>query len=194
MKNSLTTATRFKDDRFDRQEKLTRQYKKGKITESVYQQKSTLIWKPIRRPRDFQRAAFYAAEKLIDRGQSFPILKDLQKYVDDIVCSPWWSKEFPYIPVIAVKDGRRRRRGAGGRYNYYNPSRSAIGYIKMPKWTRYESYILHEIAHVVQHPADSAHGEEFCSLYLHIVKEVMGPHVADQLVLAYRLRNIKWIS
>lgn len=193
MKNLLMTASRFKDDRFELQKKLSKQYRTGKITEDIYQNRLNLIWKPSPRPRDFQRAKFYSAEKLIEKGESFPVLNNLQSYVNNIVRSNWWKKEFPYIASITVKDGRRRRRGSGGRFNYYRPT-STAGYIKMPKWTRYESYILHEMAHVVQHPADSAHGKEFCSLYLHIVKEVMGQNVADQLVLAYRLQKIEWIS
>jgi hypothetical protein len=78
-----------------------------------------------KRPRDSQRAKLYAAEKEVDRIETFESVDQVQQYVYGVLRSKWWKENSPTATVF-VRDGRRRKRG--GAVTLYG-----IGYIKMPR-------------------------------------------------------------
>ena len=125
--------------------------------------------------RDSQRSKLYSAEYVI-HGQEFADMAAVHAYVEKINMSDWWKKHnyFYSIPV-EVLDGRGRRKAC------------AIGMrvIKLPKWARYESVILHELTHLVIHSRFgymvAAHGTEFAKMLLLMV----------QLTLQHKMNLLK---
>jgi putative metallohydrolase (TIGR04338 family) len=113
----------------------------------------------------------------------------MQRYVDKIVESRWFRGRWPQIVRIEARDGRSRRRGVGQYCGF------GLGVIKMPVWTRYEYYILHEVAHVIQgyqYPRSIMHGPEFCSIYLALVSRWMASGTGGILRGAFRRYHVKW--
>ena len=142
-----------------------------------------------KRPRDFQRQRLYDAERKAPRGQEWDKVPQLQDYVDQLISSEWWQARYAHIEKIQVLDGRGRRRGCGGR----NRDQKS-GFIKMPRFTRYERYTLHEVSHVVQPIDESSHGLIFCSIYLCLVHFKMGSKASEQLRNAFTEGNVKFLS
>ena len=65
-------------------------------------------------------------------------------------------------------------------------------FIKLPRWSRSELIILHEIGHVVT-PSDYAgHGPEYAGNYLMLVAHFMGQQVAAELTAAFDSQNVKY--
>jgi len=141
--------------------------------------------------RDSQRQKVYNAERDVLQPISirWPEVGQMQRYVNKIVRSRWFKSRWPHLVSISVGDGRSRRRGSG----FYRGG--GCGEIRMPVWTRYEYYILHEIAHVIQryqYPSSITHGPEFCSIYLALVSRWMGKWYGATLRGAFRRYHVKW--
>lgn len=134
-------------------------------------------------PRDSQRSKVYRAERELPEGNYFPQITELQNYVDRIVLSRWFEKHYPSINAILVKDGRGRCSACG-----YN--NRAFGYIKMPKWSRREIFILHEIAHVVTPEQYANHGREFVKNYIALIERWMKFNPRP----VFREHRVKWHS
>ena len=115
------------------------------------------------RPRDSQRSKLYEAERAVtwEGERKFETVAEIQRYVDRLTSQMWWIKRWPRItagtvltwdgfedrPAIVVHDGRgRRRAGASNRM------------ITMPKWSRVEHIVLHEVAHIVTVGNKASHG------------------------------------
>jgi hypothetical protein len=97
--------------------------------------------KKIRRPNrqaDLQRAAVYKAEATVDGGAVFRSLAAAQEWVDRLTSSRWWKSRFPSISKIILLDGRGRTNGIAARV----PDQPSIGYLRLPRATRYELYVL----------------------------------------------------
>lgn len=135
--------------------------------------------------RDINRQRVYRAEKRVVQGKIFETVPEVQTYVNRIVMSAWWKKR-TVISTVIVKDGRRRRRGSGGRMRLEDGE--LVGFIKMPKWTRYETYVLHELAHVID--TENRHGRGFVLAYLGLVERFMCPEVAQQLKREMAKENV----
>ena len=110
-------------------------------------------------------------------------------YVEKINMSDWWKKHnyFYSIPV-EVLDGRGRRKAC------------AIGMrvIKLPKWARYESVILHELTHLVIHSRFgymvAAHGTEFAKMLLLMVHHFMGQGDCEKLKASFKEHKVHYAT
>lgn len=119
--------------------------------------------------RDNQRKKLYCAEGVV-HGKHFETIPEIQEHVNKIAVSDWWKKHHKfYTYPITVHDGRGRRNAC------------AVGMtdIKLPKWSRHEEVILHELAHLVVHSrfgnnGAAGHGCEFAKVLLLMVKRFMG--------------------
>lgn len=135
--------------------------------------------------RDAQRSKVYESERNIPLGNELPTLEEMYRYASEIMATDWWKKHYPNVTKIVIKDGRRRKRPCG--------FRGALGevVIKMPKASRYQRILLHEIAHGIK-PGDPWHGKEFCGVYLMLLFQFMGNDCAQKLIDEFILRGVKY--
>ena len=139
--------------------------------------------------RDTQRSKLYRAERVVN-GEKFADMEEMRKYVNKITRSDWWKKhhENPAWGV-AVTDGRRRRNAC------------AVGSweIRMPRWSRCERIVLHELAHTVvtsRFGDDMAawHGCEFAKILLSIVKRFMGKEAHDTMKASFKEHRVHYTT
>lgn len=132
-------------------------------------------------PRDFQRSRVYKSEYRLHFETDQPIFKTLEE------CQFFLDQVLPVlvdfqVPKIKLNDGRGRRRA------FYSP---LFCEISLPRWARRPSVILHELAHAI--PTDEPwHGVTFCSVYLMLVREVMGPDYAEILETEFIKNKVKF--
>lgn len=145
--------------------------------------------------RDSQRQRLYDAEDwagLVSRdgsppkyGRSFGTVPECQAYVDAILAKRWFKAAYT-AQEVEVKPGFGHRRATGFRFDAYG------GTIQLPRWSRHEGVILHELAHVVVGNRLVAwHGREFAKVYHHLVSRVMGEEAADALLLGSIRYNVR---
>jgi putative metallohydrolase (TIGR04338 family) len=133
-------------------------------------------------PRDFQRSKVYASEKGLRRGNRFNRIEDCQRYVDLVIDSPWWRTHCQTRPHVQVRDGRGRRHAGA-----YDHKRA----IALPKWSRSELIILHELAHIATPHSCAAHGAEFARNYVDLVRFFMGERAGARLENAFRANRVR---
>ncbi len=140
--------------------------------------------------RDSQRSRLYKAERdiTIPNGNYLSSVQDIQNYVDKIINSAWWRNRFSLKQII-VKGGRTGCSACG-----YLLRRSKIGIIKMPHWSRYELWILHEIAHTVVDRPYAPHGRLFAKIYLELVRHKMKSAAHKALKGSYQKYNVKFYA
>lgn len=134
--------------------------------------------------RDSQRSKVYAAEDAAFTRNAAPTMKSLDEveaYVKKVLGSAWFQKRY-LICNVNVEDGRGRR-------NAY--ANALTNTIKMPKWSRSEWVILHEISHLVS-SLNPAHGWQFCENYLALVQHFLGKESADRLRREFKARRVKF--
>lgn len=148
-----------------------------------------------KRPRDSQRSKVYRSEDVLPVTQlngKLPRdteLAEVQAFVDHITASKTWRKVclkhhgIASARTVTVKDGRGRQRGWGGPHS-----------IMMPRWTRYKSYVLHELSHtaVCWAQDSAAHGWRFCDAYLTLVARFLGANQRDRLKQAYKDNRVRF--
>jgi putative metallohydrolase (TIGR04338 family) len=139
----------------------------------------------MQRPRDNQRQKVYNAENVVPRGRQFNRVVEITVFVDHMLKTTWWRRNFPDVKFITVKDGRRRIRPSAYR---------AERVIKMPKWSRNELIVIHEVAHIVTPDCYAAHGPEYCRTYLDLVKRFMGLMTCELLRNSFKVHGVKWAS
>lgn len=132
---------------------------------------------------DSQRSKVYRAEKILKGWEPTPDLSEveaIQDYVDELTSTRWFTNRWPGMAPIEVRDGRGRRRASGN-----------VGYIKMPRWTREEYQVLHEVAHAICEQFEEGwvpwHGREFVATLLELVRYQMGDGAWH--ALKYHLRT-----
>lgn len=113
-------------------------------------------------PRDSQRAKVYRAQEQLPKGKHLETVAEMQAYVDKMHSTRWFQKRWFRPYSIKVKDGRGRRHACA----WWDQ-------IKMPKWSRYEIYVLHEIAHLMPkgvNYAVASHGREFVRNFIALLE------------------------
>ncbi len=175
--------------------------------------------------RDSQRQKVYDAEKahshykeaievgpdgwrmraeIFEDGTPIPSVKEVQDYVDKVTRSRWFKARWPRYAYskgkmvmtyggkfikqphgIVVLDGRRRRSAYG----------SSNGSIAMPRWSRSELVILHEIAHVVTGSSRKirAHGRYYCSNFLALIRHELGTEAADEMKQLFKEHRVRYV-
>ncbi|HUV93916.1 MAG TPA: hypothetical protein VMX14_03685 [Anaerolineae bacterium] len=141
------------------------------------------------RARDSQRSKVYNGEDeywVAVGNHSIPEVWQIQRWVNRIVDSPWWTQRWPHVIVVQVNDGRRRRNACG---QYLG---GGTGLIKVPRPCRRKMVILHELAHVVTPDVHPWHGEVFVGRFLALVDKWMGQ--LEGLALRWFLskNGVKW--
>lgn len=146
--------------------------------------------------RDSQRSKVYAAENAITKGRLFEEMDSVKAFVAKVQASSSLQKKYGEFlsPHIHVGDGRARRKAGG----------NAQG-IWMPKWSRSELIICHELAHTISSrkyrvrwtaggSADkiAGHGWEFCEVYLDLVRVMLGNSTAEELKQSFTKHKVRF--
>lgn len=137
--------------------------------------------------RDYQRSKVYKSERDVfgwpdSRPPELPELSDVERFVAECLDTEWWERGMSPFGRIDVLDGRGRRRGGA---NWM------LGYITMPRFTRHEYYVVHELAHIGV-PGDDrpAHGPVWVGYYLEGIAAIIGGDEAAQLAGAMADRGV----
>ncbi len=155
------------------------------------------------RERDSQRAKVYRAEgKAGIKSKRFETVPEVEAYLKRCFSHKWFHNHYPEATKFRVRDGRRRRRAGGRGYTILGGGRCIL---TMPKWSRYELVILHELAHGLTDLArgysrgyDSGeagwapHGWQFCEIYLDIVRHFMGAAAGEKLRRSFREHRVRY--
>lgn len=138
-------------------------------------------------------------------GTPIPDVQEVQDYVDKVTRSRWFKARWPKYRYdkdrmvmstargarferrphgIVVLDGRRRRSAYG----------SSNGSIAMPRWSRSELLILHEMAHVVTGSSRKvrAHGKYYCSNFLALIRHELGAEAANEMKQLFKEHRVKY--
>jgi putative metallohydrolase (TIGR04338 family) len=142
-------------------------------------------------PRDFQRKKIYDSEKELsvysENGKMS--LQEINDYLSRIFKSIWLKNAHPTVEGFKIHDGRGRKGAAG----------TAVGYIChlwLPKWSRSELVVLHELAHgltVIRYGYGEKpwHGEEYAWIYLCLVERWLGHSIGNELRHFYTKHHVK---
>lgn len=126
--------------------------------------------------RDFQRSRVYRWEQTCvwPQDRVRPNTLSLEE------CARLVERAYPHTTLIpTVSDGRGRRRGGGSKYK-----------IKLPRWTRFPAYVLHECAHGTKPREDEAHGPEFVATLIELLVALEG-YDLTQLLRSARTSGVK---
>lgn len=148
------------------------------------------------RERDTQRSRVYACDKIIRPFSREPLdtVEQMEAYVSEVWSNYWLAKHYPamharmYDGPPKVHDGRGRSRRAGGNYRG----------VWMPRWARYETLLLHELAHTITQRVYgthvAAHGWQYCSVYLTLMLHMRGREAHDALKAAFKLHRVRYTA
>jgi len=133
--------------------------------------------------RDSQRSKVYRSEKVVPQGLQFKELADVQAYLKQLQSHAWFRRRWAPRD-FHLKDGRGARRG-----------RASHGWwariITLPRATRYQSYVLHEVAHHLA-GLNERHGPKFCRVYWTLVRYEFGPEAAKALKTEWAKNRVRW--
>ncbi len=150
--------------------------------------------------RDSQRKRVYTAESAAfpnnpKTGEpTLPAVSDVDLYVKKVWHSKRVQAAFPratrtYYGAPTVLDGRGCRKA----------SAISTHTIKMPRWSRREWVVLHELAHIIvereywaQRNEIPAHGWLFCETYLKLVLYMLGREAHDALKASFKAHKVKF--
>lgn len=149
------------------------------------------------RPRDSQRQKVYDAEARWEAegflGRRFTTIAEIQKYVDGLLASAYIQRHYGdvirrQVLRVRVLDGRGRRTAC---------ARPGVNELCFPIWSRTESTVLHEVAHLLVNwkyeRADAAwHGHQFAACMVELVNNRMGKAAGRALVARYKAKRVRY--
>ncbi len=139
--------------------------------------------------REFQQSRVYRAEGVLVKRQGdthLKTVKDVEQWVTKhALKKPWFKRAF-VIEGVVVHPGYGRRRACGCSIHRF-------AHLTLPKWSRQELVVLHELAHACtfQKPW---HGLHFVGTYLFLVEKIMGKETADILRDSFRANKVDWTT
>jgi len=135
--------------------------------------------------RDSQRSRVYKAEdsfEIMYPSKEFKTIKETRDFVDKVTTSSWFKKHWPNVYDIQVDDGRAQRRALA----------KGPRHIGLPRWSRTEAIILHEISHCCTWKIGAAHGREFCKTLIRMVQHFMGKEAANHLKVCFKEHRVRY--
>lgn len=147
----------------------------------------------MKRQRDIQRSAVYAAEDMAfdkNKDAEFETLAECNDFAKRIICSEYWLKN-KGLKRFSLSDGRGRRSACfkGIEHGYRRNT------ICLPKWSRSRWVIIHEFAHFLTMRTDGKykawHGATFCRHYVELILEMIGQEECNKLETCFREKSVK---
>ena len=114
-------------------------------------------------------------------GRRLPTVDVLQAYVDDLVVADWFARRWG-PRSFEVRPGYGHRRATADRQ----------GVLQMPRWSRSELVVLHEVAHCLTAEQYAAHGPEYAGVFLALVRRRLDPLAAQVLEDAFGRHRVRW--
>jgi putative metallohydrolase (TIGR04338 family) len=142
------------------------------------------------RPRDSQKSRLYKAERAaLDKiSKRLDTIDDITRFVDRIRKRATIVRRYGYElkRSVFIGDGRGKRNAGGDSRGIY-----------MPKWSRTEYIVLHELSHCIAcrrygRYNIAAHGREFAAVYVDLVRYIIGKEAADALKASFREHRVKF--
>lgn len=146
----------------------------------------------MKKARDSQREKLYRAEieGLKDfRGREFETIGEVEAYYRDLLRQVWFGRTFGRtVRAVKVYDGRGRRSAC------HRGTINGCAMICLPRWSRFEAVVLHELAHALVPSADcfAPHGREFAEKFLRLVRNRLGPDAECSLKAAFKKHHVKY--
>jgi putative metallohydrolase (TIGR04338 family) len=162
------------------------------------------------RERDTQRARVYLADRALfpsaanhhlpknrtlgdigeyDDQRVFQSEAEIQDYVDMVQADSLWKQLGGRAIRVTVKRANaRKHRGTA--------HCGATPFIVMARWTWFEQYVLHELAHQIEVPKDptaATHGPAFVACLYHLTERFMGKAAGERYKLACRREGVRGI-
>lgn len=139
--------------------------------------------------RDSQRSRVYKAERHVHHlGAPLREVKDIERFIKKQLARKAITRRYPDATRrVEVGDGRGRRAAcAWGDWK-----------ISIPLWARHEVVVIHELAHIVTNRhfgsyGVAAHGWQFCSVFLDLVRFIMGREAHDALKGSFKKYRVKF--
>jgi putative metallohydrolase (TIGR04338 family) len=119
----------------------------------------------------------------MQRKEPWDSLVAAQAYVDELLTSPWWQRQFPSVRSVVLFDHE-------GKYALAHKGVHG-GAIQLPRWARTPLTLLHELAHLASPPTTIGHGPVYAGIYLLLVQHYMGEGVALQLARHFAARRVR---
>jgi putative metallohydrolase (TIGR04338 family) len=135
---------------------------------------------------DLQRQKVCDAERAIYEefaGERIDEVSDIGEYIKRLASHGWFKKRFGehwYVRTV----------GGFGKSRCYRHE----GCMGIPRWSRTEIAILHEVAHTLQHPRTQRHGREFCMIYMELVRLAVGKEVYKALKRRFQELKVEHTS
>lgn len=128
-----------------------------------------------------QQKRLYEAERCLwGHGRDFSSNIEVLEYLDSVVKSEWFVKQYGWVPPIRVEALRSNKwAGCADRQGY-------VIYLKR----RTENVVLHELAHLLC--SSDQHDEIFVNIFLHLVRKAMGFYAWSEF--AYELRKVDYYA
>ena len=151
------------------------------------------------RVRDSQRRRLYQAERPVFEGHP---KADAQMRITGFTSfvkkeqttARWerqWKKYNPDAPSIPVVTGREGRGHATASFNH-NKFEIRVPTRQNGAWARRKWVALHELAHALTYQSRPAHGWEFASAYLDLVRGSLGQELHDKLKASFRAHGVRF--
>lgn len=149
-----------------------------------------------KRVKDSQKSKLYAAEQEYLRVHpADKYLGDIdacQKFVDSVLARKYVQKHYPRHTSIKVVGIPAKHRWA---HAYNSQGRIELGTGPAARWSRTNSVVLHEIAHILAYRNVTEHiGNHdwgFAATFLDLVRNVMGADAAKALRKGYRVYRVR---
>ena len=133
--------------------------------------------------RDVQRTRLYEAENCLSEGLVWDSLMAAQQYVDELLASSWWQRQFPSVRCVVLFDqGAKYARAHKGVHG---------GAIQFPHRARTQLTLLHELAHLASPTGTIGHGPVYAGIYLLLVRHAMGEPIAAQLASHFSVCRVR---
>lgn len=145
------------------------------------------------RERDSQQSKVYRAERSVNDQHltppTFTTMKECERFAKKVWRSKRVQQAFPRATrneLPDLHDGRGCRSAiASGGWE-----------VKLPKWARRETVILHELAHIIVHReigmSVAGHGWQFCQTFLKLTLYIQGREAHDELKAAFKRFKVRY--
>lgn len=148
-----------------------------------------------KRVKDSQKSRVYAAEqeylRIHPADRYLGDIEVCQQFVDRVLARKYVQKHYG-VRSISVRGVPAKRRWA---HAYNSASRIELGTGDCAKWSRTNSVVLHEMAHILAYRRYTehigSHDWAFAVTFLDLVRNVMGADAAKWLKIGYKVHKVR---
>jgi hypothetical protein len=145
--------------------------------------------------RDFQRQKIYDSDRQFRRKYKSELkfyknLSEIQIFLNEILANKWFKKfNIKHIHVYCSKGNVA--------YGWLEDNYTIA--MKLPKWSKNQATILHEIAHGIcdriYFDRDIApHGIEYADMYLNLIFHILGENTYQTAIEIFIKNKVKYIK